>query len=287
MATALPEKRIKKIKLPGDVSGDKTYEIIPDKMQSSGFQAVLPTLTSDTTIITADGALKNPNALRFFVNTDTTRFVSYDGSSQVDLTFKPSLTAGAFEITDGTTTKTIQLVGTFTDNNYYATSDFNSSNGTKIATGYSSGSASATYDLYVPNATANQSGIVTTGAQTFAGNKTFANPIYIQSSGQYPTNMGYLGGDSTNGLHLCASGPNLTLDTVGASIFIGTNTAGGQLKVSDASNVTTSGFTFTDKYKATSSSTVYTSTYTFPTKQADGSYTIATTDDVTQILRFI
>ena len=53
--TDLPTKRIKKIQLPlasGETAADKTYEIVPDKMQSSGFQAVLPTLATDDTIVT-------------------------------------------------------------------------------------------------------------------------------------------------------------------------------------------------------------------------------------------
>ena len=61
--------------------------------------------------------LKNPNALNLKVNSETSNFVSYDGSAAKTLTVKPSTTAGAFEINDGTTTKTIQLAGTFTDNN--------------------------------------------------------------------------------------------------------------------------------------------------------------------------
>ena len=52
---ALPEKKIKKIKLPGDVSGNKTYEIVPDKLSdgSTNFSATLPTLTEDSTIALA------------------------------------------------------------------------------------------------------------------------------------------------------------------------------------------------------------------------------------------
>ena len=50
---ALPTNKIKKIKLPGDVDGNKTYEIIPEKMQNSGYEAALPTLTADTTLATS------------------------------------------------------------------------------------------------------------------------------------------------------------------------------------------------------------------------------------------
>ena len=49
---SLPTNKIKKIKLPGDVDGNKTYEIIPEKMQNSGYEAALPTLTADDTLAT-------------------------------------------------------------------------------------------------------------------------------------------------------------------------------------------------------------------------------------------
>ena len=51
--------------------------------------------------------------------------------------------------------------------NYYHTPSFSS--GLKIATG------TGVSDLYVPNASTSQAGVVTTGAQTFSGTKTFSN----------------------------------------------------------------------------------------------------------------
>lgn len=54
---ALPTNRIKKIKLPGDVDGSQTYEIVPDKLSdgSTNYKASLSTLTSDSTIaLTSD-----------------------------------------------------------------------------------------------------------------------------------------------------------------------------------------------------------------------------------------
>ncbi len=49
---ALPTKRIKKIKLPGDVDGSQTYDVVPSMMQdgSTSYKAELPTLTKDETI---------------------------------------------------------------------------------------------------------------------------------------------------------------------------------------------------------------------------------------------
>lgn len=51
---ALPDKKIKKVKLPGDVDGSQTYEIIPERLQKNGHEASLPTLAADTTLLTSD-----------------------------------------------------------------------------------------------------------------------------------------------------------------------------------------------------------------------------------------
>lgn len=47
---ALPENKIKKIKLPGDVDGSQTYDIVPEKLGKDGYSAELPTLTRDGTL---------------------------------------------------------------------------------------------------------------------------------------------------------------------------------------------------------------------------------------------
>ena len=60
-------------------------------------------------------SLKNPNAITIKADSDTVS--SYDGSAAKTFTIAASTTAGAFTISDGTTTKTVQLAGTFTDNN--------------------------------------------------------------------------------------------------------------------------------------------------------------------------
>lgn len=43
----LPNKRIKNIKLP---TSNDAYEIIPERLQNSGYAASLPTLTADSTL---------------------------------------------------------------------------------------------------------------------------------------------------------------------------------------------------------------------------------------------
>ena len=73
-------------------------------------------LSNKPTIPTVPTSLKNPNAINLKVNSETSNFVSYDGSAAKTITVKPSSTAGAFIISDGTTSKTIQLAGKFTDN---------------------------------------------------------------------------------------------------------------------------------------------------------------------------
>ena len=60
-------------------------------------------------------ALKNPNAIK--IQGGGADVASYDGSAAKTINFAASSTAGAFTISDGTTTRTIQLAGVFTDNN--------------------------------------------------------------------------------------------------------------------------------------------------------------------------
>ena len=60
-------------------------------------------------------SLKNPNSITIKAGNDTVS--SYDGSAAKTFTLAASTTAGAFTVSDGTTTKTIQLAGKFTDNN--------------------------------------------------------------------------------------------------------------------------------------------------------------------------
>ena len=98
----------------------------------------------------------------------------------IALTSDPHITTASVSGNTLTLTKqdntTVTYTPSFTDTNYYAKTLYNSGNDrTKIATGYSGSSTNTTYDLYVPNATSLQAGIVTTGTQTFAGNKTFSS----------------------------------------------------------------------------------------------------------------
>ena len=71
--------------------------------------------TSGTLALTSNipTALKNPNSMTIKAGADT--ISSYDGSASKTFTVAASTTAGAFTISDGTTTRTIQLAGKFTD----------------------------------------------------------------------------------------------------------------------------------------------------------------------------
>ena len=71
--------------------------------------------TSGTLALTSNipESLKNPYSMTVKAGADT--ISSYDGSASKTFTVAASTTAGAFTISDGTTTKTIQLAGKFTD----------------------------------------------------------------------------------------------------------------------------------------------------------------------------
>ncbi len=142
----------------------------------------------------------------------------------------PTTTTAGQVLKSTSTAGTVEWGSVTGGDNYYATTDFSSGNDrTKIATGYSSGTASSTYDLYVPNATSTQGGILTTDAQTFVGRKTFSsNPII---SGIYNTtknnNVVMFQYDTTNGSSVVSDGhftaygdddftnPNLPPDMIG------------------------------------------------------------------------
>ena len=104
---ALPSKKIKQIKLPGDVEGSKTYEIIPERLGKNGYEAALPTLTKDEVLalhghthsVTAAGSVSLGS------NTTATGGVPYlEVASFVDGTlnlttkyFHPSFTGSAVD----------------------------------------------------------------------------------------------------------------------------------------------------------------------------------------------
>lgn len=78
--------------------------------------------------------MKNPNKLNIKTNSDTSNYVEYDGSVEKTIIIKPSTTNGAFIISDGgSTDKTIQLAGNFSNTATAADNILDGSNsGTQI-----------------------------------------------------------------------------------------------------------------------------------------------------------
>ena len=83
-------------------------------VKNKGNKFTWPT-TGGTLALTSNipESLKNPESLTIKAGADTVS--SYDGSVAKTFTVAASTTAGAFTISDGTTTRTIQLAGKFTD----------------------------------------------------------------------------------------------------------------------------------------------------------------------------
>ena len=99
---------------PTTDSNNLCLQIGDTYVKNKGNTFTWPT-TSGTLALTSNipTALKNPNSMTIKAGADT--ISSYDGSASKTFTVAASTTAGAFTISDGTTTKTIQLAGKFTD----------------------------------------------------------------------------------------------------------------------------------------------------------------------------
>lgn len=130
---------------------------------------------------TVPSSLKNPNSINLKVNSETSNFISYDGSAAKTITIKPSTTNGAFIISDGTTNKTIQLAGKFTDNNtnYYHTPSYSS--GLSIASG------TGVNALYVPIATSSALGVVKSSTTGTTANRDYK--VQINTDGTMKVNV--------------------------------------------------------------------------------------------------
>ena len=99
---------------PTTDSNNLCLQIGDTYVKNKGNTFTWPT-TSGTLALTSNipTALKNPNSMTIKAGADT--ISSYDGSASKTFTVEASTTAGAFTISDGTTTRTIQLAGKFTD----------------------------------------------------------------------------------------------------------------------------------------------------------------------------
>jgi len=105
---------------------------------TAGGQSIVFTTPQDAN--TTYSSLKNPYKLKLKANSEDNAFVEYDGESEKVITIKPATTTvdnvetavnGAFIISDGTTSKTIQLAGAFTDTVTDVVDSLNSAETTK------------------------------------------------------------------------------------------------------------------------------------------------------------
>ena len=118
-------------------------------------------------------------------NTGTWRFI-YVGVWSEDGTTAKNNWQPAYKIENAPITyKTINSESIIGSGNIITPNYYNTSVGTtglKVATGYVNGTANTSYDIYVPNANGTTSaGVVSTGAQTFGGVKTFSSAPQLSS----------------------------------------------------------------------------------------------------------
>lgn len=119
--------------------------------------------STKVSIPTVPSSLKNPNAVTIQGGSQTVS--TYDGSAAKTFNFKASSTDGAFEITDGTTTKTVQLAGEFTDT---------------ITTATTSGSGNAVTAITASNGalTVTKGTTFLTSHQDISGKANLASPTF-------------------------------------------------------------------------------------------------------------
>ena len=150
---ALPTNRIRKIKLPDD----NIYDIVPSTLTdgTTSYALTSPTLTSDSTIaLTSD----IPS--------------TYLKSAGVGGTFNNTLTISKQDDT---------LVTFY---NYFHSPTY--------STGLSIASGRGVNDLYVPEASTNSSGVMSTSAQTFVGVKTFKSTVFTSYGAVMPDTSSYV-----------------------------------------------------------------------------------------------
>lgn len=152
-------------------------------------------------------ALKNPNSLGIKVNSESSAFVTYDGSAAKTLTIAPSSTNGAFTISDGTTTKTIQLAGSFTDYNQTVKGNgtaFGANDAVNILgtspISVTANTTNKTITIAVADASTSAKGVIkigTTASDAAAGNHNH-DGVYLKLSGGGTVNGSVtLGGEDT------------------------------------------------------------------------------------------
>lgn len=129
-------------------------------------------------------SLKNPNSITIKAGSDTVS--SYDGSAAKTFTIAASTTAGAFTISDGTTTKTVQLAGKFTDTNTDTNTSHSHSAGVGLVGSGSDGTSGGTY-TYKAKLRSETALTVDSAAATTTSGRVY--PVVVDKSGYLSVNV--------------------------------------------------------------------------------------------------
>ena len=160
--------------LPATHNVGWTYRVI-----TAGTYAGVKCEVGDLIICIADGTAAN-NAHWTVAQTNIDGAVIRDVTTAVGSTTLPVYVNanGVVKPLSYSLNASVPADAKFTDTNYYHTRVYSS--GLQISTG------TGVSNMYVPNATSSQSGVITTGDQSFAGKKTFAHIVIPTSQ---PSNI--------------------------------------------------------------------------------------------------
>lgn len=135
----------------------------------------------------ANGGTASKVANKLDIYGETTKVLEFDGSAGKSLYIKASTTAGAFTVSDGTSSKLVQLAGSFTDTTYGAQSGITLANSkyghanTAITAGTTQSVYSIKYDSYGHITAATAVTIPTdTNQKVKTSNVTFGNDDVIE-----------------------------------------------------------------------------------------------------------
>lgn len=157
--------------------------------------------------------------------------------------------------------KTVPANAVFTDTNYYPTTFTWTAGTTSGPTGSLTGSGmSAVTFGAIPAASGSASGIVTTGTQTFAGEKTFKSTLFMNSSSriEFNTESNYINGGSS---YLQINGASSTYFSIGGTDKLKLTTSALYPLTSGGITLGTTSYKFGDVYAASIGTSSYRCTY--------------------------